>query len=808
MFALSKKIFQACVLALVVLTTGAWQSNPVALAESQKVVAPEAPLYPGLTWSDPTVSVQDIRTNLSGNLLSLSGGKYEAREQFAVGALPEELLNYYSNEVLSTSGWNSFDTFDITGGVRRVFYHDAGAYLSVEFFLCPGVSSTICIAVWKSEQVGLISTPLKASTSESATTTSSTFGKKTPTNGSVDLNPASIVLSWDAYSPSPDKYSYCVKEGSACDIGDPNWTSAYTTSVTLTNLAYGKTYYWQVKAITCITCVPKTVVYANNGTAWTFKTKQAVQAVILGNVGLAGAVLIYTDGTLKTVTANGDGQYSITVPLNWSGTLTPAKTGYLFSPKSASFSNLTALQTIQNFNATQAFVISGSVRLPSIPLKYTDGTLQTVISNSDGTYSIIVPIHWSGTVTPAKTGLTFSPVSRNYSNVTTDLTDQNYRVLVSISGNASVGGAILSYFMDGATKTVTANSGGNYTLYVPFGWTGNVTPSKSGFLFTPVNRSYSNLQSKQTLQDYTATDNPIVLSSVRANVSPTSASSVGFTVTFSESVTGVDSGDFALTTTGLTGTSITQVSGSGSVYAITVNTGTGTGTLRLDVVDDDTITDSIGNPLGGTGIANGNFTIGEVYDLVNFINTSFDSTGGQDGWILESSETSNQGGKTNSIANLLYIGDSPQNNQFKSFLSFDTSGLPDGAVVTKLRLKLKVQGFVGGNMFTPTKTLGNLVMDISDPYFGTNADLVAGDFQAGASKNDIGLLGSVSGAGWRTVTLKSTAYPFINVAGTTQLSLRFQTDDNNDLNADYLKIFSGDAPAASRPQLLVEYYVP
>ena len=59
---------------------------------------------------------------------------------------------------------------------------------------------------------------------------------------------------------------------------------------------------------------------------------------------------------------------------------------------------------------------------------------------------------------------------------------------------------------------------------------------------------------------------PVVLSSVRAGVNPTNAASVNFTVTFSENVTGVDTYDFALTTTGVTEASITLVSGSGNTY--------------------------------------------------------------------------------------------------------------------------------------------------------------------------------------------------------------------------------------------------
>jgi LPXTG-site transpeptidase (sortase) family protein len=108
---------------------------------------------------------------------------------------------------------------------------------------------------------------------------------------------------------------------------------------------------------------------------------------------------------------------------------------------------------------------------------------------------------------------------------------------------------------------------------------------------------------------------PSVSSSVRADPNPTNAASVDFTVTFSKAVTGVDTSDFGLTTTGVSGASITGVTGSGTTYTVSVNTGSGSGTLRLDVIDDDSIVDAVLNPLGGPGLGNGNFTTGETYTI-------------------------------------------------------------------------------------------------------------------------------------------------------------------------------------------------
>ena len=95
----------------------------------------------------------------------------------------------------------------------------------------------------------------------------------------------------------------------------------------------------------------------------------------------------------------------------------------------------------------------------------------------------------------------------------------------------------------------------------------------------------------------------------RADANPTNAATVNYTVTFSESVTGVNTSDFTLTTAGVSGAAVSEVSGSGASYTVTVNTGTGDGTIRLDVIDNNSIVDVEGNSLDG------GFTSGEVYTI-------------------------------------------------------------------------------------------------------------------------------------------------------------------------------------------------
>lgn len=165
-----------------------------------------------------------------------------------------------------------------------------------------------------------------------------------------------------------------------------------------------------------------------------------------------------------------------------------------------------------------------------------------------------------------------------------------------------------------STYTVTVNSGtGEGTIRVNFIDNDSVADTL-GNVAGGAGAGNANFTTGQT---YTIDRTPPAVSSInRASGNPTNASSVNYTVTFNETVTGVNTSDFTLIVTGLTGTSVTSVTPvSGTVYTVAVNTGSGSGTLRLDLADDDSIDDSAGNPLGGTGAGNGSFTSGQQYTV-------------------------------------------------------------------------------------------------------------------------------------------------------------------------------------------------
>ncbi|MCJ7723500.1 MAG: hypothetical protein MUP03_05150, partial [Anaerolineales bacterium] len=77
-----------------------------------------------------------------------------------------------------------------------------------------------------------------------------------------------------------------------------------------------------------------------------------------------------------------------------------------------------------------------------------------------------------------------------------------------------------------------------------------------------------------------------------------------------------------------------------------------------------------------------------------------------------SNETSGIGGTKNNTDTTFVLGDNQQDKQYRAILSFNTSTLPDNAVITKVTLKIRKQGLVGSNPFS---THQGLLVDIRKP---------------------------------------------------------------------------------------------
>jgi hypothetical protein len=222
---------------------------------------------------------------------------------------------------------------------------------------------------------------------------------------------------------------------------------------------------------------------------------------------------------------------------------------------------------------------------------------------------------------------------------------------------------------------------------------------------------------------------------------------------------------------------------------------------------------TLGNrTLTATYAGDGNFTgstsPGVAHKVIVSVKNTVKSIASQDGWILETTETSNKGSTRDTTASTLFLGDDAQKKQYRSLLSFSTKGLPDNAVITKVTLKVKRQGVVGGG--NPVNLFQGFKVDIKEGFFGSSTGLLGNDFQVKADMS-IGPFKPALVNSWYTLNLTS-AKDYINVlntnGGVTQIRLSFKLDDNNNNKANYLSLYSGNAPTASRPQLIIEYYVP
>lgn len=195
-------------------------------------------------------------------------------------------------------------------------------------------------------------------------------------------------------------------------------------------------------------------------------------------------------------------------------------------------------------------------------------------------------------------------------------------------------------------------------------------------------------------------------------------------------------------------------------------------------------------------------------DTTGATTAAFTSIGAEDGYIQESSETSNAGGTVNagdSSAGAIRAGDLAGDLQVKGIVSFDTSSIPDGATIVAARLKLK-RGTVAGT--SPHGTHGNCRVDIKGGSgFGGATALAAGDFQAPPDATQVAFLSAAAsdGAGAEAL-INTTGLELINKTGKTQFRLSFPTDDNDDNGDDYIGWYSGEnATANNRPVLEVIY---
>jgi len=211
-----------------------------------------------------------------------------------------------------------------------------------------------------------------------------------------------------------------------------------------------------------------------------------------------------------------DGTYTLYVPANWTGVLEPDKAGVTFSPGSRALSNVSSERTGVDFLASNAVltvagVIADVEGMPlAVTLETSAGTLG-VWTNVHGEYAVSVPYGWTGTVRSSSPGIVFTPAIRAFTSLRMSAQNQDF---IGVAQEIHLSGRIATIWSNGVSGCQVRTSDGlaedstdeegRYSLSVPFGWTGSVRVSRTGYSIDPTERDVLNVTSDTVLPEFVA----------------------------------------------------------------------------------------------------------------------------------------------------------------------------------------------------------------------------------------------------------------------------------------------------------------
>ncbi len=236
------------------------------------------------------------------------------------------------------------------------------------------------------------------------------------------------------------------------------------------------------------------VLAAAGGGGSTFSISGTVGPTPLGT----GTQLALSGAGTGTVTADSSGNYTLTNLANGTYTVTPSQPGQAFVPAIQTITVNGQNRTGVNFTML-TWSISGTVGPDANSGAGTLLTLSgpvntTTTSDAQGHYSFGVLPNGKYTMTPSKTGYTFTPGNLVVTVNGASVPNNNFTAAVptwSISGTISppLGSATAVILSGTANAIVVTNANGNYIFSGLTNGSYTVTPSKSGEGFSPGSQS-------------------------------------------------------------------------------------------------------------------------------------------------------------------------------------------------------------------------------------------------------------------------------------------------------------------------------
>ncbi|HPS77444.1 MAG TPA: hypothetical protein PLS53_04750 [Thermoanaerobaculaceae bacterium] len=242
----------------------------------------------------------------------------------------------------------------------------------------------------------------------------------------------------------------------------------------------------------------------------------SISGTVSGAVTSGVTMTLSGAGTGTTTTGTG-GTYTFSGRANGSYTVTPSLSGYTFSPVSSAATVSGANVTGVNFTSSAAptYSISGTVSgaiAAGVTISLTGAATATTTTATGGTYTFAGLANGSYTVTPSLSGYTFSPTSTAVTISSANQTGKDFvatavPVTYSISGTVSgaIAAGVTMSLTGAATATTTTATGGTYTFAGLANGSYTVTPSLSGYTFSPTSTAVTISGANQTGKNFTST---------------------------------------------------------------------------------------------------------------------------------------------------------------------------------------------------------------------------------------------------------------------------------------------------------------
>ncbi len=357
-------------------------------------------------------------------------------------------------------------------------------------------------------------------------------------SGSAGNNSAS--LSWTSVSGAT-KY-VILRNDMGCSAGFTKVGETTSTSYTDSSVGNGFTYYYRVVAIgssgACFSALSncKTITPTAGSATYSISGK-----ITSAGAGLSGVTVNYSGTASGSVTTDSTGSYTISNLANGTYTITPTKTGYTFTPVSQDVTvnnnNVTNVDFTATASTTDVTLTSGAPVNDSVgyqawkyykidvPAGATKLVFQTTNASADvdlytrygskptlSTYDCR-PYTSSGNETCTHNNPTsgwwwagvYGYAAGSYT-ITATITSPSgsYTISGTITVNGSgLSGATVTLSGD-ASATTTTNTSGYYEFTGVTNGSYTVTPSKSGYTFSPTSRNVNVNDASVTGQDFTA----------------------------------------------------------------------------------------------------------------------------------------------------------------------------------------------------------------------------------------------------------------------------------------------------------------